>query len=90
MIEIAVIAGLFGTWVWSVLNDEEGLFSWVPRLMNRNEYTEKWLGCPWCAGAWFSAVPSLVMFHDPLAPAIFTAFAAAAITGFLGSYLEGN
>ena len=29
MIEVAIIAALFGTWFWSVLNDDEGIFAGV-------------------------------------------------------------
>lgn len=90
MISVAVIAGLFGVWFHTVLNDDEGILAPVNHLLQRNQYTEKWMRCPWCSGAWFSIAGALVMFHDPLAPAIITAFAAAAITGFIGSYIQGD
>lgn len=90
MIEVALLAGLFGVWFHTVLNDDEGLFSPLNRLLQKNGYTEKWMRCPWCSGAWFSIVPSLLMFHDDLIPAVVTAFAAAAITGFIGSYIQGD
>lgn len=90
MIEIAIIAGLFGVWWHSNLNDEDGMFAPVPRLLYRHPWSKKWLMCPWCSGAWFSIIPSLLMFHDDLIPAVITAFAAAAITGFIGSYIQGD
>lgn len=90
MIEVAIIAALFGTWFWSVLNDDEGIFSPVNALLQKNGYTNKFMRCPWCSGAWFSIAPSLVLFHEPLAPALITALAAAAITGILGSTVLGE
>ena len=90
MIEVAIIAALFGTWFWTVLNDDEGIFSPVNTLLQKNRYSNKFMRCPWCSGAWFSIVPSLVMLHDPLDIAVITAFAAAAITGILGSTVLGE
>lgn len=86
MIEVAVIAGLFGFWFWTVLNDDEGIAAPVNRLLAKNSVTEKFMRCPWCSGAWFALVPSLILLHEPLDVALITAFAAAAITGLLGSY----
>lgn len=90
MIAVAVLAGLFGVWWHTVLNDDEGILSPLNGLLLKNDYTAKWMRCPWCSGAWFSISASLLLFHDPLAPAIITAFAAAAITGFIGSYIQGD
>lgn len=90
MFEVALIAGLFGVWWHSVLNDEDGMFKPVPRLLYRHSWSKKWLECPWCSGAWFSGGASLLLFHDDLTPAIVTAFAAAAICGFIGSYIQGD
>lgn len=90
MIEVAIIAALFGTWFWTVLNDDEGIFSPVNTLLQKNRYSNKFMRCPWCSGAWFSIAPSLVMLHDPLDIAVITAFAAAAITGILGSTILGE
>lgn len=90
MISVAIIAALVGTWFWTVLNDDEGIFSPLNALLQKNEYTEKFMRCPWCSGAWFSIVPSLVLLHEPLDVAILTAFAAAAITGILGSTILGE
>jgi hypothetical protein len=85
VIEIAIICGLFGYWLWSVLNDEEGAFGFVTRFLSRWEWTSKWLKCPYCSGAWFAIIPSLILFHPSFVAAVVTAFAAAAITGLLGS-----
>lgn len=90
MIEVTIVAGLFGLWVWTVLNDEEGIAAPLARVLVKNRYSRKWLICPWCSGAWFAIIPSLILFHDPLASAIVTAFAAASITGMLGSYFQGD
>lgn len=84
MITVAVISALFGFWFWTVLNDDEGIFSPLNHLLQKNGYTNKFLRCPWCSGAWFSIVPALILYHDDWTRAIITAFAAAAITGILG------
>lgn len=86
MIEIAVTAGLFGFWFWTVLNDDEGIFSPLNALLQKNRYSNKFMRCPWCSGAWFAITPSLVLLYDPLDVAIITAFAAAALTGLLGQF----
>lgn len=90
MIEVALIAGLFSVWFWTVLNDDEGIFAPLNRLLQKNSVTKKWMRCPWCSGAWFAIAPSLVLYHDPLGPALIVAFAAAAIAGLLGSYFQGD
>lgn len=81
-----VIAGLVGFWFWTVLNDDEGIFAPLNGLLQKNSYSLKFMRCPWCSGAWFAIIPSLIMFHDPLGLALLTAFAAAAVTGILGTY----
>lgn len=86
MISVAMISGLFGMWFWTVLNDDDGIFSPLNRLLQKNRYSNKFLRCPWCSGAWFAIIPSLILLHDPFDVALITAFAAAAITGLLGSY----
>lgn len=86
MIEVAVIAGLFSFWLWSVLNDDTGILAPVHRVLLRTEFTKKWMECPFCSGAWFAIVPSLILFYDPLLDALITAFAAAAIAAALGAY----
>ena len=90
MIEVAVIAGLFGVWWHANLNDEDGMFAFVPRLLYRHPWSKKWLMCPWCSGAWFSIIPALILYHPDWSHAIITAFAAAAITGIVGSYVQGD
>lgn len=89
MIEIAVICGLFAAWFHTVLNDDAGIAAPLNRLLRRNRHTEKFMECPWCSGAWFAIIPSLILFHPAIAPAIITAFAAAAIAGILGMYIQG-
>lgn len=86
MIETAVISGLFGFWFWTVLNDDVGILAPLNKVLQKNRHTLKFLRCPWCSGAWFAIVPSLVLIHDPLTPALITAFAAAAVTGVLGTF----
>lgn len=90
MIFYALVAGLAGVWVWSVLNDEDGLFSGVPTLLNRWSWSEKWLQCPWCSGAWFSIAFSVSVYHPSVWETIVTALAAAAVCGLIGSYIEGE
>jgi hypothetical protein len=90
VITVAVIAGLFGMWFWTVLNDETGIAKPVHNLLLKRDVTKKWMICPWCSGAWLAIIPSLLLFHDDLIPAVVTAFAAAAITGMLGSYFQGD
>lgn len=84
----ALLAGLTGFWIWTVLNDEEGLFRPVNRWMQRGYYRRKWMSCPWCSGAWFALAATLGLRppDDSIARTIVTALAAAAITGMLGSY----
>ena len=90
MLEVAVIAGLFGVWWHTVLNDDEGILSFLNGWLQKNEYTDKWMRCPWCSGAWFSIIPALVIFHDDWSVAVIVAFAAASITGFIGMYIQGD
>lgn len=90
MIEVAVIAGLFSAWCWAVLNDDEGIAGPLHRLLEKNEFTKKWMTCPLCSGAWFAIIPSLVLFHDPLIPALIVAFAAAAVSAILTTYFLGD
>jgi hypothetical protein len=86
VIEVAVICGLFSFWFWSVLNDDTGIAKPVNHLLEKNDFTKKWMICPFCSGAWFAIIPSLILLHDPLDVALITAFAAAAIAGVLGAY----
>lgn len=87
MISVAVISGLVGFWFWMVLNDDTGILAPVNAVLQKNRHSLKFMRCPWCSGAWFSIIPSLILLHDPLAPAVTTAFAAAAVTGLLGTTL---
>lgn len=90
MISAALVAGLAGVWLWSVLNDEDGMFKIVPRVLGKNRWTAKWLSCPWCSGAWFSIAASLIVFHPSVGAAVVTALAAAGVAGLLGSYIAGE
>lgn len=90
MIEVAVIAGLFSVWFWNVLNDEEGVLAPLNRLLQKNPVSKKWMMCPWCSGAWFAIIPSFILYHDPLIPALIVAFAAAAIAAMVSSYIQGE
>lgn len=86
MIEVAVIAGLVSFWLWSVLNDETGIAAPLNRLLEKRDVTKKWMICPFCSGAWFAIIASLILFHDPLGSALIVAFAAAGVVGVLAAY----
>ncbi len=90
MIEIAVICGLFSVWFHTVLNDDTGIARDLNHLLQKNKATKKWMECPWCSGAWFAIIPSFILLHNPLDVAVVTAFAAAAIAGMLGMYIQGE
>lgn len=90
MIAVALIAGLAGLWVWTVLNDDEGILAPVHRLLDKNHVTRKWMTCPWCSGAWFSIAATVVLFHPSVLTTIVVALAASAICGMLGSYISGE
>lgn len=90
MIEVAIVCGLFSVWFHTVLNDDTGIARDVNHLLLKNKATKKWMECPWCSGAWFAIIPSLILVHDPLDVAVVTAFAAAAIAGILGMYVQGE
>lgn len=85
-----IVAGLAGFWVWTVLNDEDGVFGWFTRLCMKTSFTSQWLRCPWCSGAWFAGGFSLILFHPLSLDALIVALASAAITGALGSYFQGE
>lgn len=89
MIGVALVSGLAGLWLWSVLNDEDGIFGFIARPFHDRPMTDKWLRCPFCSGAWFSGGLSLWVWHPSVASAVVAALGAAAVTGLLGSYLEG-
>jgi hypothetical protein len=90
VIEVAVICGLFSVWFHTVLNDDTGIAKPVNHLLEKNSVTKKWMECPWCSGAWFAIIPSFILLHEPLDVAIVTAFAAAAIAGLVGMYVQGG
>lgn len=95
MISIALISGLAGLWVWTVLNDEDGIFGWFTRLTQKTTFTEKWLTCPWCSGAWFGGGFAVILglsvgWENNLAGLGVITVAAAAVTGLIGSYLSGG
>lgn len=90
MIEVALVSGLVSFWFWSVLNDDTGIAAPVNRWLEKNEFTRKWMTCPFCSGAWFAIIASLILLHDPIDVAVITAFAAAGVTGVIGSYIAGE
>lgn len=90
MIGVAFVAGLAGVWLWAVLNDDEGMFWPVPRFLNRWHWTEKWLRCPFCSGAWFSIIATVAVYRPSIAETIVTALAAAAVCGTLGATVLGD
>lgn len=90
MIASAVIAGLAGFWLWTVLNDEDGIFGFLNGLLAKNHITKKWMECPWCSGAWFSIIGSFILFHPSVPAAIVVSLAASAVCGMLGSYFNGE
>lgn len=87
MIGVALISGLAGVWLWTVLNDETGIFSGVYARLDRLDITRKWIKCPWCSGAWFAIIASIAVFHPLDARTVVTALAAAGVTGLVGSYI---
>lgn len=80
------VAGMAGFWIWVVLNDEDGLFAPVNRWAKKKPRREKWMTCPWCAGAWFAILGTAAFLAEGVARAAVYALAAAAVTGLLGSY----
>lgn len=84
---MALLAGLASVWVWSVLNDDQGVAAPLTRLLRKNDITQKWMECPWCSGAWFALAATLVLYDGGVATFIVVWLAAATITGTLGSYL---
>lgn len=91
MIQKAIVSGLAATWVWTVLNDDEGVAAPLTKLLRKNDITEKWMECPWCSGAWFSAAAVLAVGDEKSLPrTAVTWLAASTIAGTLGSYLVGD
>lgn len=87
---LALVAGLAGLWIWTVLNDDEGILAPLTRLLRRTAVTNKWMVCPWCSGAWFSGGLSILIYHPTWGDSIVNAIAAAAVCGVLGSYFQGD
>lgn len=84
-----LIAALAALWGWMNLNDDTGIFGFIPRAAERvGGLREKGLKCPWCSGAWLAIAATLLLRSagDPIGYTIVAAFAAAAVTGLLGSY----
>lgn len=55
------------------------------------QWLKLWAQCPWCAGAWVTALLTLLtdLFVEDGLPAPFLVFAAArAVTGYIGSHDE--
>lgn len=87
MIGVALVSGLASIWLWTVLNDSDGIFKRINIFFTRWAVTRKWMGCPWCSGAWFAIIASVSMYHPVDASTVVTAIAAAGITGLVGSYI---
>jgi hypothetical protein len=86
----AIVAGaLCAVWIWTVLNDDTGIAKHLNRLLSRNSVTKKWMECPWCSGAWFALAATIPLYHPTIFAALVAGFAAAAITGLIGSYIKG-
>jgi hypothetical protein len=88
MIDKALTAGLAGLWAWTVLNDDKGILRGINAELDKRTTWRKWMECPWCSGAWFAGLASLLLGYRPSAKLV-TAGAAAGVTGLIGSYLEG-
>lgn len=90
MISVAVIAGLASVWIWTVLNDDQGIAAPLTKLLRKNDFTQKWMECPWCSGAWFALAGVLILWDGGILSMIVVWLAASAIAGMVGSYLEGS
>lgn len=90
MIESALVAGAAGLWLWVVLNDEDGVAQSLHKELLKKPITRQWMMCPWCSGAWFSIVASVILYHPSVGAAIVTALAASAVCGMVGSYVKGD
>lgn len=96
MIGVVLVAALAALWGWKVLNQSFAPppISTLARLLRRLPRGDKLVGCPWCIGAWLSivgvvsqhaATGNLDWVQTPAA-----AFAAAGLTGLLGSVLPDD
>lgn len=90
MIATAVVAGLASVWIWTVLNDDQGIAAPLTKLLRKNDFTQKWMECPWCSGAWFALAATVAVYRDDILSMIVVWLAASAIAGMVGSYLEGS
>lgn len=90
MISVIIVAGLAGLWLWTVLNDDEGIAAPLHHLLLKHPITKKWMSCPWCSGAWFSIVASVILYHPSVLASIVVALAASAVCGLVGSYVAGE
>ena len=90
MISVAVIAGLASVWLWTVLNDDQGIAAPLTKLLRKNDITRKWMECPWCSGAWFALAGTVALYREDIVTLIVIWLAASAIAGMVGSYLEGS
>lgn len=87
MITAAIIGGLAGLWVWTVLNDEDGILGFLNQWLAKWSVTNKWMTCPWCSGAWFSITASVIIYHPTIPSAIVTGLAASAVCGLIAMYV---
>lgn len=86
----AIVAGsLCAVWFWTVLNDDTGIAKPIYRLLEKHPWSAKWMECPWCSGAWFALAATIPLYHPTIFAALVAGFAAAAITGLIGSYIKG-
>lgn len=90
MISATLIAGLASVWVWTVLNDDQGIAAPLTKLLRKNDLTQKWMECPWCSGAWFALAGVVILWDGSTLSMIVVWLAASAIAGMVGSYLEGS
>lgn len=90
MISTTLIAGLASVWVWTVLNDDQGIAAPLTKLLRKNDLTQKWMECPWCSGAWFALAGVVILWDGSILSMIVVWLAASAIAGMVGSYLEGS
>jgi hypothetical protein len=88
-----LIAGLFGFWLWTTLNDPSAIWvlRGVRRIILRLRRGHKLLHCPWCFGLW-SAGPAYVALSasEGALSALATpvgVVAAAAVVGLLGTFV---
>lgn len=89
MLSEAVVVGLAAFWAWTVTS-MAGPFTPLRRALLRLPAGSKLVGCPFCLGAWYSIIGTVVLHAATQTlswqtPAV--ALAAAGVCGLLGSYL---